>query len=269
MTFDKDKLLNLRENINRYLRKVEVDEKDRYKQIALSFKNSQASIDQILGAIEKDKTAEQIALMLREMRSEFIGAIKEFRPDLQPLAKAISDLGRLLSAKRDFNDEGIIMTLNRIEKILGEKPKKKEDRTDEIVKAIKEIKVEAKDIEFPESISINNFPPQKVPQPVTNINLNPLGGILHTTNQTLSTTVAAIPSYGVLNSRRSLIIYNNSSTVTIYIGGSAVTSSNGLPIPPTSYGPIIDASINMIVYGLTASSTANIRVMELSSTTQV
>lgn len=268
MAYDKDKLLTLRENINRYLRKVESEEKDRYKQIVLSFENSKQAIDQILTQLKGDKTFEQIALMLQEMRKEFAEVIKTSKPDLQPLAKAVSDLARMISSKRDFSDEGIIVTLNRIEKLLGEKPKKQQDRTDEIVEAIKEIKIEARDIEFPKSISVDNWPPTKIPQPVTSINILPLGGILHTTAVTVSSTLTLLPSYGVLNNRRALIIYNN-STQTIYIGGSDVTTSNGLPVPKSSYSPVIDASTTMIVYGIVSSGTANVRVMELSNTTIV
>jgi len=270
MAYDKDKLLTLRENINRYLRKVESDEKDRYKQIAVSFKNSQATIDEILDKIKNDKSYDQFAIMLTEMRKELTEAIKSSKPDYQPLANAISALAKVTESKRDFNDMGIITTLNRIEKVLNKTPKK-DDGSKEVVEAIKSLKLEAKGIEFPSTIQaeIVNFPPQKVPQPVTNISINALGGILHTTNQTLTTTLAAIPSYGVLNSRRSLMIYNNSSTVTIYIGGSDVTSSNGIPVPPTSYSPILDVGASMIVYGLTSASTADIRVLELSSTTEV
>jgi hypothetical protein len=41
------------------------------------------------------------------------------------------------------------------------------DRTDEIVKAISDIRFP--EVNFPNTISVDNFPPQRIPQPVTNI----------------------------------------------------------------------------------------------------
>ena len=61
------------------------------------------------------------------------------------------------------------------------------------------------------------------------------------------------------------MVYNNSSTVTIFIGGSDVTATNGLPVPPKSYSPPIDAGVKMILYAVTSSSTANVRVLEISN----
>lgn len=106
--------------------------------------------------------------------------------------------------------------------------------------------------------------PTFVPPAVTNVNINALQGNAHSSQQTLTTGLSVIPSYGGLFNRRSLLIYNNSA-VTIYIGGSDVSSSSGLPIPANSYSPVLDVGYNMLVYGLTASSTADIRVLELSN----
>lgn len=263
MKYDKEKLLTLRENINRYLHKAEAEEKDRYKQIVLSFKNSQNTIDQVLGYLKGDRSSEELATLLMEMRKEFADAVKAVSPDMRPLIGAITDLSKQLLGKKDFTDVGIITTLNRIEKLLGEKPKKITDRTDEIVNAIKEIKLETSDIAFPDSIAINNFPPTKTPQPVTNININALQGFVHTTSATIGTSITQLPEYGQLFNRRALIIYNNSLNM-IYVGGSDVTTANGMPIPANSYSSPIDAGYNLIVYGIASQNGNNVRVMEIS-----
>lgn len=118
-------------------------------------------------------------------------------------------------------------------------------------------------INFPKSVDIGNFPRQMIPQPVTNINVNGLQGVAKTTSATVGTTLTQLPSYGQLDSRRSLIVYNNSSN-TIYIGGSDVTTSNGLPIPANSFSPGIDAGYNLVVYGIASQAGNNVRVMEVS-----
>lgn len=119
--------------------------------------------------------------------------------------------------------------------------------------------------ELPESIAISNFPPTKTPQPVTNININPLRGLVHTTVTTITSVLSAIPGYGVLENRRSIIFYNNSSTVTIYVGGSTVTSSNGIPIDPKSYSPSFDSGPTQVWYGVTSSGLAEVRCVELQN----
>jgi len=157
--------------------------------------------------------------------------------------------------------------LNRLEKLLEKKPETKKevkDRTDEIIKAIKGIKLEVKDIEFPESISIDNFPPQKVPQPATNISINPLRGEVHSTSVTVGTTATPLPAEPLEN-RRALIFYNNGSK-TIYLGGSDVTKDNGLPILTESFSPAFDSGPLQIWYGVTASGETEIRIVELANT---
>ena len=120
------------------------------------------------------------------------------------------------------------------------------------------------EFEFPEYINVGNFPPQKIPQPVTNINLNPLRGFVKTTAATVTTSLTTLPSYGVLDNRRSVLVYNNDANATLFIGGSDVTTNNGMPVPPNSYSPILDAGIKMIVYGVSTTS-INVRVMEVSN----
>lgn len=116
---------------------------------------------------------------------------------------------------------------------------------------------------FPDTINIGNFPPQKVPQPVTNININPLRGYAKSRNITVGTTPTPLPDE-VLAFRRSLIIYNN-STGDLYVGGQDVSSTNGLIVPTESYSPVIDAGPKLIIYGIVASGTADARVFEVSN----
>jgi len=137
------------------------------------------------------------------------------------------------------------------------------DSLKELNRAIKELPNKIPKPELPESISINNWPPQKVPQPVTNININPLRGDFKTTAVTVTTTPTALPTTPLEN-RRALIVYNNSSS-TIYLGGGSVTASNGLPLEASSYSPPFDAGVRMTLYGIVSSGTANVRVLEISN----
>ncbi len=111
-------------------------------------------------------------------------------------------------------------------------------------------------------VEVTNFPPQHIPTPVTNININSLRGVPKSSVLTVSTQPTALPATA-LEQRRSLIIYNNSSNM-IYLGGADVTISNGMPIPASSYSPPIDAGQYMIVYAI-AGSTSEVRCLEVSS----
>lgn len=125
------------------------------------------------------------------------------------------------------------------------------------------INKEAATVGFPSStipVEIQNW---MIPQPVTNININGLQGFSKSTAVTVTTTPKTLPGYGQLFNRRSMIIYNNSSS-TIFIGGSDVTTSNGLPVPANSYSPAIDAGYSLVVYGVVATGTADVRVLEVS-----
>lgn len=66
------------------------------------------------------------------------------------------------------------------------------------------------------------------------------------------------------NERRvSAIIYNNGS-VTIYVGNASVTSSNGIPVAAAT--SFTDDASNGALYAITASSTADTRVAEVTAT---
>ena len=159
---------------------------------------------------------------------------------LDEVRQAIS---RIKPSNTTFDDKSILKALNEVKKAIGD--------------------IHQSEMEFPESISINNFPPQKVPQPVTHISINSLSGSVHQTATSVTSTLTQLPSYGVLDNRRAIVFYNNSSTVTVYIGGSTVTSSTGLPLEPKSYSPSFDSGPLQKWYGITSAGTADVRVIEI------
>lgn len=108
-----------------------------------------------------------------------------------------------------------------------------------------------------------NRPTMTTP-PVTNININPLQGLIKTTDNTVGAKLTQLPQYGQLFNRRAVQIYNNSAN-TIYIGGSDVTTGNGIPVPASSYSNIIDAGYNMIIYGIASQGGNDVRVMEVAT----
>ena len=116
----------------------------------------------------------------------------------------------------------------------------------------------------PTEVSITNFPPQMVPQPVTSVDIKGLRGFAKSTAVTVPATgVTPLPSPSLSN-RRSLVAYNNDASATLYIGGSDVTASNGIPVPAGTYSPAVDASPGLVVYGVSSSGSIDIRVLELS-----
>lgn len=116
-------------------------------------------------------------------------------------------------------------------------------------------------------VSVTNFPPQMVPTPVTKIDINPLRGEFKSTLVTVGTTPTPLPSPS-LAKRRSLIVFNNHASATLYIGGSNVASSGantGLPVLAQGYSPPVDADARMILYGVSASSSIPVIVLESSN----
>lgn len=116
----------------------------------------------------------------------------------------------------------------------------------------------------PMQVEIIKEPVRMTPQPVTNININPLRGIPLSTAITVTTTATLLPA-AALTLRRSVIIYNNDASATLYIGGSTVTSTNGLPVPAQTYSPVMDCGPLMFIYGVTSTGSINARVLELSN----
>lgn len=169
---------------------------------------------------------------------------KQILTQLKGVQKAILSLSLGKPPRADFKP--ILEGLKSLEKVVKTIPK-------------------PKDVVFPTSIEVGNFPPQMVPQPVTNININPLRGIVHQSTTTATTNLKTLPGYGVLEGRRSIIFYNNSSTITAFIGGSTVTTSNGLPLEPKSFSPSFDSGPLQVWYGITSSGTADIRTIEIQN----
>lgn len=166
---------------------------------------------------------------------DIISALKEVQKDIKVVARGVSK-------KKDKID---LKPLSKGIKALE--------------KAIKEIPT----MEFPSTVSIDNFPPQKIPQPVTHVSINSLSGLVHSTSTVVKTTVTQLPEYGVLDNRRSIVFYNNSDDTVIYIGGSGVTEDNGLPIEAKSFSPSFDSGSLQRWYGVTSTGTANVRCIEI------
>ena len=132
----------------------------------------------------------------------------------------------------------------------------------DVKEALENLPKKIPQIEFPRSINVGNFPPQKYPMPVSHISINSLSGEVKTRAVTVTTALTPLPGE-VLSNRRSLTIYNNSS-VTVEVGGSTFTFGEGMPVPAGTFSPSLDAGSKMIIYGRVASGTADVRVMEIS-----
>ena len=207
------------------------------------------SILNIRGRVEIDKPV-RIG-NLKELEKYFASLEKTFNNlmlAVQSMPQPLIKLPKIEIPAQVKNDNPELMTL--IEKL--------HDKLDNF---------QPRELKFPTKFEVSNFPPQMIPQPVTNINVNPLQGIVKVTSATIGTSLTQLPSYGQLPMRRSIIIFNNSSN-TIYLGGSDVTTSTGVPVLTQSYSPSIDAGYNMILYGIASQAGNDVRVMEISSTTQ-
>lgn len=138
-----------------------------------------------------------------------------------------------------------------------------------VIKALESLKknfnTKPPKFEFPDSIAVNNWPPTKTPQPVTNININPLRGIVHTSSTSVTSTLTTLPGYGVLDGRRSIIFQNTSVTIDVYIGGSDVSTSNGYVLEASAVSPAFDSGPLQKWYAITSSGTADIRVVEIQN----
>jgi hypothetical protein len=156
-----------------------------------------------------------------------------------PEKMSFKEAGQIISALTD-GLQGVRDDLGEVYKALGERGEGLADK-----------------------VEVTNFPPQHIPTPVTNININSLKGIPLSTVVTVTSTAKPLPATP-LTQRRSLIVYNNSSN-TIYIGGADVTTVNGFPVAVSSYSPPIDAGEHMLVYAIAASGSNNVRVLEVSN----
>lgn len=92
-------------------------------------------------------------------------------------------------------------------------------------------------------------------------NLLPLSGVPKVTSLAVGTTATAIPTTP-LTGRKSCIMYN-SGTATIYLGGTEVTASIGLPVGTADYSPSMDLGTT-VIYGICSTAGGTIRVLEIS-----
>jgi len=267
--FDKAKLLVLRSNIDTYLKKLAEQEKDSYRKLASGYEQVERSLNRIIEILLNETKTDKTMAALKLLKKELGEAIQVAKPDMSEVVKAVDNLSKSLLTQ-DRKEGEVVKRLEAIEKVLTKNTPKKEvkavDRTDEVIKAIKSIKLKVPEFEFPSEVNVNpgsHWPPQKVPNPVTHININSLKGNVHQTTTTVTTTLTPLPSYGVLDDRRAIIFYNNSSSITVYIGGSTVTASTGTPIEPKSFSPSFDSGPLQKWYGITSSGTADVRCLEL------
>lgn len=80
---------------------------------------------------------------------------------------------------------------------------------------------------------------------------------------TVGTTATVLDTEGDTDTRvgSSIAVYNNGAS-TLYLGGSGVTTTNGVPVAATSWGPAFDLGAQDRLYGIVASGTVDVRVIE-------
>lgn len=203
-------------------------------------------LTEIITFLEKDKISKVFGTVdVRSMPElnlkPLIDAINKIKVDLpkQKNSDFKIDLSPVISAINELNDNVISLT-----ELSG---------NEDVISLLRQVS---------EGIGALYNKPTFVPPAVTNVNINALQGIVKTTSMTISTTAVAIPTSPVAN-RRSIQIYNN-STNDIYIGGEDVTTSNGIPVSPSSFSQALDMGQNMTLYGISTGS-SNIRILEISS----
>jgi hypothetical protein len=91
--------------------------------------------------------------------------------------------------------------------------------------------------------------------------IEPLDGTITTSNGTAGTAAVLLPAVKAPG-RKTWIAYNNGTSV-VYLGGSNVTSANGLPVGTAAFSPSISLG-NSLIYGITASGAGTLSIMEIS-----
>jgi len=86
-------------------------------------------------------------------------------------------------------------------------------------------------------------------------------GTKTTSNTAISVTTAATSIIAANTARKGLIITNN-GTVPVYLGIAGVTTANGIPLPAGA--SLTDDVTTDAWYGIVASGTADVRVVEIS-----
>lgn len=82
---------------------------------------------------------------------------------------------------------------------------------------------------------------------------------------TVTTSATRLDATSADESRRgSSVLPYNAGAVTVYLGGSDVTTANGVPMSASSYGPSYDLAVSDALYGIVASGTCDVRVQEVA-----
>lgn len=175
--------------------------------------------------------------------------------DLSPLAKQLTSLEKAIKAIKLPTPAPISLDLTPVMKAIQSLEKKLEPTPIDLTpvkEATENVEVAIRSLRFP------------VPTPVTQIDINPLRGSFKTTAVTVTSAATALPTTAQTN-RRTVIVYNNDASVSIFLGGSTVTSSTGVPVAAGSYSPPFDIGASMTLYGITAAASVNVRVLEVSN----
>ena len=94
------------------------------------------------------------------------------------------------------------------------------------------------------------------------VRIAPLTYSAKSSTTTVTTSATALPATA-LAGREAIAIYNTTAaTVTVYIGGSDVTTSNGFPLTSSAPAITVDVDDSVVIYGICASS-ADVRTLEV------
>jgi hypothetical protein len=92
-------------------------------------------------------------------------------------------------------------------------------------------------------------------------NILPLPGVVLASGIAIGTTATAMPA-SPLASRKSVTAYNAGS-LTVYVGGSGVTTATGIPVGTGAFTPALDLGTGLF-YGICAAASGSMNVMEVS-----
>src|SRR3990167_10605301 len=93
------------------------------------------------------------------------------------------------------------------------------------------------------------------------VEVKPLRGVVLSTTVGVGTTATAIPGTA-LTDRKSCILYNM-GTVSVWLGGSSVTTTTGLPVGTADYSPSLDLGTT-ILYGIASTVGGTVNILEIS-----
>ena len=90
---------------------------------------------------------------------------------------------------------------------------------------------------------------------------NMLNGTVNAGTILVGTSATLLPA-SIFPNRKTWLMYNDGS-VSIFLGGSTVTSTTGIPVGTGTLSPRIDLA-NAKIYGITAAGNATARILEIS-----